>query len=190
VNSVPPWSDTRHLFDTWGNKNRGPEFHTFSPGTEYHFARNSFFPQVWRLWALIWKKGQAFDTTITEISKNGWNIEPHPPPTCHCHRVEAYNVCYVKLSMHFVEHFVRFLFDALTTDNPIGIWQKWKQSVPRYCVDRCIAEAGLSIWEQRRRSVFIVLIVMILKLFPFQTFVIPNQWTHCRESSPWWCYPL
>jgi hypothetical protein len=28
------WSDTRHLFDIWG-KNRGPEFDTFSPGTEY-----------------------------------------------------------------------------------------------------------------------------------------------------------
>jgi hypothetical protein len=45
VNSVPPWSDTRHLL-TLGEKNRGPEFDTFSPGTEYHFARNSFFPQI------------------------------------------------------------------------------------------------------------------------------------------------
>jgi hypothetical protein len=44
----PQWSDTRHLFDTW-ETNRGPEFDTFSPGTEYHFARNLFFPQVWRL---------------------------------------------------------------------------------------------------------------------------------------------
>jgi hypothetical protein len=42
------WSDTRHLFDTW-EKNRRPEFDTFSPGPEYHFARNSFFPQAWRL---------------------------------------------------------------------------------------------------------------------------------------------
>jgi hypothetical protein len=44
----PLWSDTRHLFDTW-EKNRAPEFNTFPPGTEYNFARNSFFPQVWRL---------------------------------------------------------------------------------------------------------------------------------------------
>jgi hypothetical protein len=36
VNSAPPWSDTRHLSDTWG-KNSGPEFDTFSPGTEYNF---------------------------------------------------------------------------------------------------------------------------------------------------------
>jgi hypothetical protein len=33
----------RHL----GKKNRGPDFDTFSPlGTEYHFAKNSFVPQV------------------------------------------------------------------------------------------------------------------------------------------------
>jgi hypothetical protein len=40
----PPNLYARHLFDTW-EKNRGPEFDTFSPGTEYHFAnaRNSFF---------------------------------------------------------------------------------------------------------------------------------------------------
>jgi hypothetical protein len=50
----------RHL-----GKNRRPE-------TEYYSARNSFFPQVWRLRAhhfftLLWKKGQVFDTTVTEI---------------------------------------------------------------------------------------------------------------------------
>jgi hypothetical protein len=38
----------------------------------------------------------------------------------------------VKLSVHFVERSVRFVFDALTTDNLTGIWQKWKHSVPRY----------------------------------------------------------
>jgi hypothetical protein len=67
VTSVPPSSHTRHLFDTW-EKNRGPEFNTFSPGTEYHFARNSFFPQAWRLrahhFSLLWTKGQVFDTSV------------------------------------------------------------------------------------------------------------------------------
>jgi hypothetical protein len=38
----------------------------------------------------------------------------------------------MKLSVHFVERFVHFVFDALTTDNSTGIQQKWKQSVPRY----------------------------------------------------------
>jgi hypothetical protein len=41
VNSVPPL--VRH--STLEKKIiRGPEYDTFSPGTEYHFARNSFFP--------------------------------------------------------------------------------------------------------------------------------------------------
>jgi hypothetical protein len=38
----------------------------------------------------------------------------------------------MKLSVHFVERFVRFVFDALTTYNSTGIRQKLKQSVPRY----------------------------------------------------------
>jgi hypothetical protein len=69
----------RHL----GKKIRGPEL-----GTEYHFTRNSFFHQDWRLRAHhfftpLWKKRQVFDTTVTEIGKNRWNIERHPPPSWH-----------------------------------------------------------------------------------------------------------
>jgi hypothetical protein len=44
----------------------------------------------------------------------------------------TYNVCYMKLSVHYLERFIRFVFDVLTTDNSTGIRQKWKQSVPRY----------------------------------------------------------
>jgi hypothetical protein len=52
----PPWSDTRHLFDTW-ETNRGPEFDTFSPATEYLFARNA---------ALIWPRKDALRASWTE----------------------------------------------------------------------------------------------------------------------------
>jgi hypothetical protein len=86
-NYVPPYSDTRHLFDTW-EKNRGPEFDTFSPGTEYHFAHSflRFEGRAHHFFTLIWKKGQVFDTTVTEIGKNRWNIETStsylPLPSC------------------------------------------------------------------------------------------------------------
>jgi hypothetical protein len=39
MNSVPPLVKTLDTYSTLGEKNRGPDFDTFSPGTEYHFAR-------------------------------------------------------------------------------------------------------------------------------------------------------
>jgi hypothetical protein len=39
---LPP-GQTLDTYLTLGEKNIGPGFDTFSPGTEYHFARNSFF---------------------------------------------------------------------------------------------------------------------------------------------------
>jgi hypothetical protein len=84
----PPWSDTRNLFDTW-EQNRGPEFDTFSPGTEIispgtglEAQSSPFFRPVLKQRPLV------FDTTVTEISVKTGEISDHthllclPPPSC------------------------------------------------------------------------------------------------------------
>jgi hypothetical protein len=108
------------------HSNRGPEFDTFSPGTEYHFARNSFFSSGWRLrahhFSLLWKKGQVFDTSVTGY-KYYWCWIGYQLP------INLQHTRYMKL-FAFEEGVVdlRFVFDAPTTDNSTGIRQKWKQS--------------------------------------------------------------
>jgi hypothetical protein len=127
----PLWSDIQHLFDTWG-KNRGPKFYTFSPGTEYHFTRNSFFPQVWRLRAHhfflvvkerpgIWHQRCWLQINIIDVELVLWTfLETDQLPINHQH------TSYKKLSVHcaFEEGFVglHFVFDST----------KWKKSVPSY----------------------------------------------------------
>jgi hypothetical protein len=136
VNSVPLWSDIRHLFDTW-EKNRGPAFDTFPPGTEYHFARNSFSSGL-----RAHVKSSPFFPVVKErpvtnkyyscwIGVVGLPRDRHGYQLQINHQHTSYNM---KLSVHcaFEEGFVglRFVFDALITDNSTGIRQKLKQSVP------------------------------------------------------------
>jgi hypothetical protein len=132
------WSDTWHL---GGGGNRGPEFDSFSPGTEHHFARNSFVPQVWRLRAhhlfpvvketpgirhqCYWLQINIVHVelvlwTFLETDMTGYRL-----PINHQH-----TSC-MKLSMHCAfEGFVGlcFIFDVLTTDNSTGIRQKMKKN--------------------------------------------------------------
>jgi hypothetical protein len=115
-----PSGQTLDTYSTLGEKIRGPDFDTFSPGTEYNFARNSFVPQVWRpgirhqcywlqiniihvelvLWTFL-----ETDMAITQLPIN--------------HQHTSY--MYMKLSVHcaFEQGFIglRYVYDVLTTDN-------------------------------------------------------------------------
>jgi hypothetical protein len=142
VNSVPPL--VRH--STLGGKSKGPDFNTFSPGTEYHFARNSFFLQVWRLGAHhffpVVKERPGIRHQYYWLQINIIHVEfncvvdlPRDRRGYHL-PINDQHTSYVKLSVHcaFEEGFIGlcFVFDALTIDNSTGIRQKLKQSVPRY----------------------------------------------------------
>jgi hypothetical protein len=136
----PLWSDTRHLFDTWGKKKRARiRFDTFSPGTEYHFARNSFFPQVWRLRAhhvfpvvkerpgirhqCCWLQINIIKCWIcvVDLPRPTWLSASNKPPAHQLYEV---------IRALRIWRGLRFVFDALTTDNSTGIRQKWKQQYP------------------------------------------------------------
>jgi hypothetical protein len=135
-----PPGQTLDTYSTLGKKIEGQNS-TFSPGTDYHFASNSVFPQVWSLRAHLfspfWKKAR-YSTPLLLKSVKTDEISSHthllylPPLSCR----GLYNAVSSKKSVHFVESFVSFYigfaFDALTTDNSTGIRQKLKQSVPRY----------------------------------------------------------
>jgi hypothetical protein len=116
----PLWSDTWHLFDTW------PEFDTVSPGTEYHFARNSlvfssglkaqsspFFPYC--------ERKARYSTPVLLVTNkycSCWIGVVNHPRDWHGYQlpINHQHTSYIKLSVHcaFEEGFVglRFVFDA------------------------------------------------------------------------------
>jgi hypothetical protein len=147
VNSVPPL--VRHstpIQFTW-EKNRGSEFDTFSPGTDNHFARNSFFLRVEGSELTIFPSQACCDrkarySTLVLLVTNKyyscWIGVVDLPRDRHGYQlpINRQHTSYMKLSVHcaFEEGFVglRFVFDALTADNSTGIRQKWKQSLRPY----------------------------------------------------------
>jgi hypothetical protein len=81
---------------------------------------------------------KVFSTIIINATPSPWCCVVDLPRYRHGYQlpINHQHTSYANLSVHcaFEEGFVglRFVFDALTTDNLTGIRQKWKQSVPRY----------------------------------------------------------
>jgi hypothetical protein len=182
--SVPPLVrhsiTIRHL-----GKNRGPEFDTFSPGTEYHFARNSFFPKVWRLRPHHFFPVVNSTPVLLQVTNKyywcwigvvdlPWDRHSYQLPINHQH------TNYMKLYVHcaFEEGFVglHFVFDGLTTDNSTGIRQKWKQSVPRYSTNlRCIIWVG-SPENRQWKHIWLLRIRRRIRVDPWPWGVQNSRW--------------
>jgi hypothetical protein len=101
----PLWSDL-HLFDTWG-KNRGPEFDTFSPETDIISPGTHFFEgSELTIFSLLWKKGQVFDTSVTNKYYSCWIGVVDLPRDRHEYQlpINHQHTRYMKLSVHRIQN--------------------------------------------------------------------------------------